>query len=219
MLSHARSLYSNCLRWLSIAVTVAYPIALHLTLIQGLGQWGVVLLLMVTSLHASISLLLQHYRNAVLPTGVALLAASGLIYGNYYALYLPPLLIYGVLLWFFGRTLLPGREALISRMARVVFDDQSIEIRDYTYRITWLWSLFFLTMWLVSLYLTLFAPLELWSLFTNIINYLLLGALALLEYGYRLWRFRRWPSWQSFSRLTDRTRITEWLKCATIRSP
>lgn len=212
-----QSLNSKRLRQLSLAVTIAYPIVLHLTLIQGLGQRGVALLLIVSSLHAAVSLLLQHYRNAIVPSGVALLAITSLVYGNHYALYLPPLLIYGLLLWLFGRTLLPGREAFISRMARIVFDDQSIETSDYTHKITWLWSLFFLTMLLVSLYLTLFASLEHWSLFTNIINYLLLVVLALLEYSYRLWRFRRWPSWQSVRRLTDRTRLAEWLRGTAIR--
>lgn len=41
-----------------------------------------------------------------------------------------------------------------------------------------------------SLILALFSSLAVWSLFTNILNYLFIAALFVIEYGYRRLRFR-----------------------------
>jgi uncharacterized membrane protein len=43
------------------------------------------------------------------------------------------------------------------------------------------------------LLLAVFASRELWSLMTNVIQYLLMGAVFVFEYAYRRWRFRHLP--------------------------
>jgi uncharacterized membrane protein len=50
-----------------------------------------------------------------------------------------------------------------------------------------------IVMALGSLLLAMFASAELWSLMTNVVLYLLMGAVFVVEYGYRRWRFRHLP--------------------------
>jgi uncharacterized membrane protein len=123
------------------------------------------------------------------PALVLTLCIVGLLQGSLLALYLPPILISGGLLWLFTSTLREGREPLITTFARVVFQESNPEQLHYTRRVTQVWSLFFFAMLLETVLLSLLAPLELWSLFANILNYLFIALLFVLEFIYRRLRF------------------------------
>lgn len=198
------------MRRLPLLIAIAYPVGLHLLLVADEMRAGLWLLLGVATSHALLNLS-RGGRPLWLPLSLIGVALWSLSQDTPLALYLLPLAIYAGLLGWFGSSLLPGREPLLSRMARVVFDDASTETRDYTRRVTWLWSGLFLGMLLFTGWLTLYAGLETWSLFANIINYLITAGVALLEYSYRLWRFRRWPTRERLRRLVDPQRIGEWL--------
>jgi len=105
-------------------------------------------------------------------------------------LFLPPILINLALAWVFGRTLLRGRVPLISRFALMEQATLSDEVAAYTRMLTWLWTLLFVVAAAISLALALSGSRDAWSLFTNLINYLLVGALFLGEFVYRRLRFR-----------------------------
>ena len=123
---------------------------------------------------------------------LAALVTIALYWGPTYALFLPPIAINLSLLIIFGRTLLPGHEPLISRLSRVLRGSLPDQLGVYTRRLTWLWTGVFAGLLLESVLLTVYAPLEVWSLFTNILNYLLLAVLFLGEYVYRVLRFRKY---------------------------
>jgi len=97
--------------------------------------------------------------------------------------------VYLFLLWYFGRTLRPGNEALITRLATYVHGALPDEIKGYTRRATWAWCLFFAGMALVSVLLFALAPLATWSLFANVLNLPLVAAMYLGEYAYRRLRY------------------------------
>ena len=99
---------------------------------------------------------------------------------------LPHLTIYLVLLIWFGSTLRHGREPLVTYMARHVHETMSEELLAYTRRVTVAWCVFFLAMALTSTALFLWAPVELWSLFANLLNLPLVIAMFLAEYLWRL---------------------------------
>ena len=103
---------------------------------------------------------------------------------------LPHLAIYLVLLTWFGGTLRPGREPLVTYMARQVHETMSVELLSYTRRVTVAWCVFFLVMALTSTALFVWAPVETWSLFANLLNLPLVIAMFLTEY---LWRLLRHP--------------------------
>jgi uncharacterized membrane protein len=59
----------------------------------------------------------------------------------------------------------------------------------YTRRVTALWVLILAAIAVGNAALALFAPLPVWSLFSNFVNYLLVGLVFVLEYLYRRLRF------------------------------
>jgi uncharacterized membrane protein len=94
------------------------------------------------------------------------------------------------MLWLFGRTLLPGREPLITRFARRIHGTLTAEIELYTRRVTLLWCVFFAAQIVVSALLFAFSTLEAWSLFVNLLSLPLIAVTFVGEYAYRILRYR-----------------------------
>jgi uncharacterized membrane protein len=105
-------------------------------------------------------------------------------------LLLPQLAICLGLAWMFGRTLLPGREPLVTRMARSVHGALPAAIVVYARNVTLAWTLFLSAMAVTSVLLYLLASLPLWSLFANVLFFPLVGLMFLAEYAYRILRYR-----------------------------
>lgn len=122
--------------------------------------------------------------------GLAVLAARRATFAVSLLYPLPSVLIYSGLLWIFGRTLAPGREALVTRLARQVHGTLPDDITAYTRQVTWAWSAFFAAMALTSALLFAFASLAAWSLFVNVLGLPLICAMFVAEYIYRLLRYR-----------------------------
>lgn len=87
----------------------------------------------------------------------------------------------------FGRTLLPGRKALISAMAERVHRVVTPDMAAYTRRLTAIWTGYFALMTGLSLGLFLAAPLTAWSLFANLLTPIALGLLFVGEHVLRYW--------------------------------
>lgn len=102
-------------------------------------------------------------------------------------IYAPPVLINVALMILFGRTLLPGATPLVSRMASLWRGHLDREVAFYTRRVTIAWTTFFALLAAESLALALFAPLHIWSLFTNLLNYVLVVLFFVIEYQLRLY--------------------------------
>jgi uncharacterized membrane protein len=112
---------------------------------------------------------------------------------------LPPVLINVALCAFFGHTLRVGKEPLVSRFARLERGSLEPELARYTRMLTWVWTLFFGGMAMLSGLLAMHATPAGWSLFTNIISYALVGVLFIAEYLYRRVRYRHYrhaPLWR-----------------------
>lgn len=102
-------------------------------------------------------------------------------------IFLPPVLINLALLVLFGKTLLPGTTPLVARVAALWRGSLDEAVFRYTRRVTIAWTVFFAIMALESTALALFAPINLWSLFTNFLNYLMVLAFFIVEYHLRFW--------------------------------
>ncbi|MGH8704455.1 MAG: hypothetical protein ACREUO_03450 [Burkholderiales bacterium] len=107
-------------------------------------------------------------------------------------LYIPPVAINLGLCWLFGRTLAHGRTPLIARFAVMEQGALSNELAAYTRMLTWLWTLLFAGAALAALLLALSGNRDAWSLFTNLVNYLLVAALFLGEFAWRRLRYRNY---------------------------
>jgi uncharacterized membrane protein len=114
-------------------------------------------------------------------------AGLAVIYG------VPHALAYIFLLWLFGRTLTDEREALITRLARSVHGTLNPTMERYTRHLTVAWCVFFTLQLMVSALLLVVAPLEVWSLFVNILNAPLVVSMFVGEYVYRLVRYPDHP--------------------------
>jgi uncharacterized membrane protein len=106
---------------------------------------------------------------------------------------IPHAAIYLFLLWFFGHTLLPGNEPLVTRLARRVHGTLPPELEAYTRRVTLAWCVFFAAQMIISALLFEFASLNIWSLFISVLNFPLLVLMFVGEYVYRLARYRNFP--------------------------
>jgi len=200
------------LRAVFLLMTLGYPLALHIALLNGKTRAALWLLFTVALGHALLPRPSAQRGTRLVAAGVTLLAVIGLAIHDISALYLPPILISAALLYLFGGSLLPGEEPLVTRFAGQLDGELDARTLRYTRGVTGVWALFFAAMLLECLLLTWLAPLEVWSLFTNVVNYFLIGSLFLLEYVYRLIYFRRWPTLKSLGWALDRQRLLEWLK-------
>ncbi|AFL74197.1 hypothetical protein [Thiocystis violascens] len=97
----------------------------------------------------------------------------------------PPVAICFSLAWIFGRTLLPDHTPLISRIGERMRGRLPERVAQYGRRLTLVWTLFLGLLGLESLLLGLYASPFWWSLFTNLINYVLIALLFVLEYPIR----------------------------------
>jgi uncharacterized membrane protein len=96
-----------------------------------------------------------------------------------------PLVVNGGLLWFFASTMVRGRTPLITRFASLMRDSMPPAVLVYTRRATIAWSGYFLIMFILSLLLAIYAPIEMWSFFSNVLSYVLLAVMFLMEFTVR----------------------------------
>lgn len=90
--------------------------------------------------------------------------------------------------YFFGQTLAKGAKPLVTRMAETVRGTLSPAMLRYTRQVTVAWTVFFAGITLVSGLLFMFAPLEAWSIFANLLSLPLLALMFGVEYLVRLKR-------------------------------
>jgi uncharacterized membrane protein len=106
-----------------------------------------------------------------------------------FLVYFPPLFAFAFMAYFFYRTLGPGIEPLITRVARKEHPDLPIEMAQFTRTLTWAWSLCFVFLFLVALLLAFLLPLDSWSRWVQGLGYVVPATLFLGEYVYRHRRF------------------------------
>lgn len=172
---------------LVLATLSAYPILIHLSFAHDrlilMGR----LWLIVATVGFIVSLVRGSMFLALL-SGSLLAAGVGLsLWGDAQALmYVPPVLINLAMMVLFWRTLLPGSVPLVGRVAALWRGTLDAAVAIYTRRVTIAWTVFFALMALESIALALFAPLPVWSLFTNGLNYVFVLLFFIIEYRLRL---------------------------------
>ncbi len=176
---------------LPVALLVAYPVTIHLLITSGRGTLAVAVLL-VTAIASSLAAWRARRRPAVL---IALaLSAAGLVslsVSNAVALYVPPVAINVALMIVFARSLAAGRVPLIERaIAQAQTEPGQLpeSQRRLARAFTGFWAAFFACAAVGAALLAVFAPLAVWSLFTNVVYFVLVGVLVATQHQYRVWR-------------------------------
>lgn len=194
-----------------LLAALAYPLLAHAAAVLDHGAIAVcaaalllVLLLLPALRRGSVVALLA------LVAGLAGLLWLGRSGWAMLPLYAPPVLLNALVAWLFGRSLLRGRVPLVERMARALRGaEQPLDPRvaAYARRVTLGWTVLLASLAGVNLVLALLAapgglllamqltppvtvPQTVWSLFANLLNYLLVVLAFVLEY---LWRGHRFP--------------------------
>jgi uncharacterized membrane protein len=93
--------------------------------------------------------------------------------------------VYALLSFTFARTLLPGRTPLCTLWADLVHGPLPPAVARYTRNTTAAWALFFALITCVSLALYQFAPLRVWSVFSNFFTLPLVVLMFIGEYAVR----------------------------------
>jgi uncharacterized membrane protein len=169
---------------LGVLLLLAYPVLTHAAVTTGLAYLAWAAWLCIAAL-------------GCLPlagpwglAGFALLAAAPLAVDPDALLKFPPVVINFALAVWFGRTLAPGEEPMISWFARLVRGTELPgDLARYTRYSTVIWTAFFVSAAVAAAALALLATPQTWSLFANGIDYLLVGALFVGEYVFRRLRY------------------------------
>jgi uncharacterized membrane protein len=172
---------------LAAALTLVYPLAIWLGHGALEPRWlaGVLVLTVATRLPA---LKLGAATRCLIAGALALVALA--VWANaVLPLKLYPVLVNGALLAAFGASLVSGR-SMVERLARLREPDLPAAAVGYTRRVTQAWCLFFFMNGGVALCTALFAPEALWSLYTGLVSYGLVGLMFGGEYLLRI-RFKR----------------------------
>lgn len=177
---------------------VFYPLIVHL-LIELDRPWLAVAGLVVTSaIYLTLLVGLQRRSGAHpawlgLYLGLAVLGAINLLTHAHWALFFPPVIINLAIGAIFALTLRPGSTPLVTQMMRFEYHGEPPPpLAAYGRRLTIMWVGFFAGVALLSVVLALTAPLVVWSLFTNILNYVFAVLLLFAQFFYRWLRYRQY---------------------------
>lgn len=175
---------------MKLALLLAYPLLVHLAVVWDAPhlEWLALVVLCAIPQYPGL--------RAGRPANWLLLSAlAGLLYvlagigGGIYALFLPPVVIPAMVLALFAGSLRAEQVPLVTRVAQAVEGPLEPEMRVYTRHVTVLWTLVLAALTAAEAGLAAFAPLPVWSLFSNFVNYVLVGLVFVLEYLYRRLRF------------------------------
>lgn len=190
------------LAWLSTALVLlagaGYQWLVHVAVVGALPEpWRLVLKLLPLALLTGWAVLRARRKLAWL-LGIAVAVAvvcwlDGQAQGAAAAFGLPHAAISLSLLWLFGHTLLPGREALITRLARRVHGQLEPRMLRYTRGVTVAWCVFFAAQLAGSVLLYRFASLDAWSIFITMLYLPAVLLMFVAEYLFRIWTYPGHP--------------------------
>lgn len=192
---------------------VFYPLFVHL-LIRLNATWLAVAGLVVTSLVYQFMIIGFRRGAAMHPAWLGMylllmvLGIINLLTETHYALYVPPVIINLALAGVFGATLRYRATPLVEQMMRFEYQGKPppAPLQVYARHLTQIWVGYFVGVVLVSLALAVAAPLEIWSLFTNILSYVFAVTLLFGQYLYRFLRYRQYGvfmPWDTLRRMAQ----------------
>lgn len=150
-------------RWLALVLLLAAATRLPTLAISRLARWSV--------LAAMLLVVVAVWSNAILP------------------LKLYPVLVNAAMLAAFAYSLM-APPSMVERLARLREPDLPAVAVEYTRRVTQVWCGFFVVNGALAFGTAVWASEAVWSLYTGVISYLLMGALFGIEFLVRL-RFKR----------------------------
>lgn len=214
LVSTVYSTPDSALRYLSALLALAYPVTAYFAV----ARHSFSLTLAAIAVLAAAVLLPSLIRGRLaawiaLPCVVACLWWLARSPINLLTLYAPPVLVPAFLAWVFGHTLAKEQTPLISQLVRLLHPPEEPldeAVWPYARRLTLAWSALLAAIAIANLMLAALAtpdgllmaagvtppftvPQQAWSLFANVLGYLLVAAFFMVEYAYRRRRFPQQP--------------------------
>jgi uncharacterized membrane protein len=193
---------------------VFYPLLVHL-LIKLDMPWVAVTGLVITSAIYVFLVVNMQRRTGAHSGWVALylfLTAAGiwsLYAGNVYALFFPSVIINLVLSASFAMSLRASGVPIVEWFVRLEFggNPPPPRLACFARRATFAWVAYFSGIALLSLALATMAPLEVWSLVVNVLNYVFAITLLFVQYLYRSLRLPEYGARMPWHTLRDMARF------------
>lgn len=193
---------------------VFYPLLVHL-LIKLDMPWVAVTGLVITSAIYVFLVVNMQRRTGAHSGWVALylfLTAAGiwsLYAGNVYALFVPSVIINLVLGASFATSLRASGVPIVEWFVRLEFggNPPPPRLARFARRATFAWVVYFSGIALLSLALAMMAPLEVWSLVVNVLNYVFAITLLFVQYLYRSLRLPEYGVRMPWHTLRDMARF------------
>ena len=177
--------YKIILRVVIFLFLIGYPALVYFGLSRFDERWIALGLLIMIVVRSAFSPKDNKYRTWGLISVGAIIMVLVSIFRDPIFLRLYPVLMTTVFLGvFFSSLFFPP--SVIETFARLGFKDKEMPkyVVEYTRNVTKVWCLFFVFNGVVSIY-TVFASLEVWTLYNGLISYLLMGGLVASEVTYR----------------------------------
>lgn len=160
-------------------LTLLYPVAVYFS-IQTVAPWQVASLLLL--LIISRFFISQQMQWGWIFTAIGVVYCGIAIWQNNLVSlrFYPVLMSFSFFIVFISS--LKWSPPIVERIARLQHPDLPPEGVKYTYKVTVVWSLFFLLNGLIACYTALYASFKWWSLYNGLISYVLMGILMGSEY-------------------------------------
>lgn len=192
----SRSAWTRLSSAASWVLVLASPLVFYVSVRQARALDGALFVLAFVALRAIPTLLAtkrEHLWAALrLPLVALVTAAVGVLTGEPRALLVLPSLSQAAFAGVFLASL--RGVPLVEHFARMQKTSLRPEEVRYCRRVTIVWGVTLSAAALFGLALAAWAPIEIWTAFTAVGNYVLVGALFAIEYVYRKYRFREYGS-------------------------
>ncbi len=173
---------------------LSYPIVLHFSIFFNHIDMAVVYLAFLLSLPVISSLIRRESPSgaAVFAAGLSVVLLISLTGNEKTIIKLVPVTVNGAFFWLFASTLAAGRTPLVTRFASLMRPDMPSAVIIYTRHATIAWSFYFFLMLVISSLLAIYAPIQIWSFFSNILSYVFLTLMFIVEFIVRKRRLNRY---------------------------
>jgi len=182
--------------WLRRSVLLllcAWPVALHYSILFAPPEWPARVNATAAGLGVLVASIAAGSLSAwILAAAIFALLVCVFVFSPQVLLFAPPVLINGTLAAVFAASLRSGRQPLIGVFASFEHDTLPPDLAQHARLITWCWALLLATIAIIALALAVWSTRETWSLFVNVVGYVLIGILFAGEYVYRRIRYRHY---------------------------
>ena len=196
--------------FLLILLLLAYPLIAHVLIIYGIPNVAVIMLVSL-GLFSIISGMFTgagkkpDQLKILIYVVIVLWGFTNLVTSSFQVLFVPSVVINSVITLVVAASLRKGATPIMEMILRfsAVAELPGLVVREARI-LTMIWAVFFFVMAIISLALAIWTDLATWSLFANVLYFVILAVFILISHGYVHFRYRKLGvliSWQSAYKL------------------